>query len=96
MARFLYPLIAPTHENALATMTPQTQPGESPSTSDLQTLLKEPPARAWWRRPVVWGTVALIAGVAGGLYFWQMDAQRKAVPVFVTEPVSLGNLTLTV
>ena len=96
MARSPYLLIAPTHENALATMTPQTQPGESPSTSDLQTLLKEPPARAWWRRPVVWGTVALIAGVAGGLYYWQMDAQRKAVPVFVTEPASQGNLTLTV
>ena len=77
-------------------MTPQTKPNEPLSTSDLQTLLNEAPARAWWRRPVVWGAVALVAGMAGGIYYWQVTAQRKAAPVFVTEPVSQGNLTLTV
>jgi HlyD family secretion protein len=77
-------------------MTPQTKPTEPLSTSDLQTMLNEAPARAWWRRPVVWGAVALVAGVAGGIYYWQVNAQRKAAPVFVTEPVSQGNLTLTV
>jgi HlyD family secretion protein len=77
-------------------MTPQTKPTEPLSTSDLQTMLNEAPARAWWRRPVVWGAVALVAGVAGGIYYWQVNAQRKAAPVFVTEPISQGNLTLTV
>jgi HlyD family secretion protein len=77
-------------------MTPQTKPTEPLSTSDLQTLLNEAPARNWWRRPVVWGAVALVAGVAAGIYYWQVNAQRKAAPVFVTEPVSQGNLTLTV
>jgi HlyD family secretion protein len=77
-------------------MTPQTKPIEPLSTSDLQTVLNEAPALAWWRRPVVWSAVALVAGVAGGIYYWQVNAQRKAAPVFVTEPVSQGNLTLTV
>ena len=90
-------LITPTHKKtAQATMTPPTKPSQPLSTSDLQTLLNEAPARAWWRRPIVWGAVALIVWVAGGTYYWQVNTQRKAAVVFVTEAASLGNLTLTV
>ncbi|MDP2001159.1 MAG: biotin/lipoyl-binding protein, partial [Rhodoferax sp.] len=77
-------------------MTPQNKPNEPLSTSDLQTLLNEAPARVWWRRPVVWGALALLVLVAGGISYWQVNAQRKAAPVFVTESISQGNLTLTV
>lgn len=77
-------------------MNPTPKSSEPISTADLQTLLNEAPARAWWRGPRLWVPVALLLWVAGGIYYWQVHAQRKAAPVFVTEPVSQGNLTLTV
>ncbi len=59
-------------------------------------LLNAPVASVWWRRPAVWATAALLALAAGGVYFWQTSAQSSAAPVFVTEPVGRGNLTLSV
>lgn len=66
------------------------------STPELQTLLDEAPARAWWRRPLVWGGAGLLALCVAGGYLWQANAKRNAAPVFVTEPVNKGNLTLSV
>lgn len=66
------------------------------STAELQTLLDEAPARVWWRRPVAWATVAVLLLAGGGFYYWQLNAKRKAVPVFVTEAAKPGNLILTV
>ena len=66
------------------------------STADMQTLLDEAPARAWWRRPVVWAAAAAVLLAGGGYYYWQLNAQRNAAPVFVTEAAKPGNLTLTV
>ena len=77
-------------------MTPTNKSSELPPTSDLQTLLNEAPARAWWRSPKFWVPIALVAWAGGGLYYWQVRSQKNAAPVFVTEPVSQGNLTLTV
>lgn len=67
-----------------------------PSTPELQTLLDEAPTRTWWRRPLVWGGAGLLALCVAGGYLWQANAKRNAAPVFVTEPVNKGNLTLSV
>ncbi len=77
-------------------MTTPTPATPAMSTAELQTLLDEAPARAWWRRPVVWVGAAVLVLAGGGFYYWQLNAQRKAVPVFVTEAAKPGNLTLTV
>jgi HlyD family secretion protein len=66
------------------------------STPELQTLLDEAPTRAWWRRPLVWGGAGLLALCVAGGYLWQANAKRNAAPVFVTESVNKGNLTLSV
>ncbi|OGB29101.1 MAG: efflux transporter periplasmic adaptor subunit [Burkholderiales bacterium RIFCSPLOWO2_12_FULL_61_40] len=68
----------------------------SMSTTEVQTLLNEAPSAVWWRRPMVWIALALVLLAGAGLYFWQAHAQRNAAPVFVTEPVNLGKLTLSV
>ena len=84
------------HTKPQATMTPTPKPSEPISTTDLQKLLNEAPARAWWRNPKLWVPLALLVWVVGGTYYWQVSAQKKAAPVFVTEPVSQGNLTLRI
>jgi HlyD family secretion protein len=78
------------------TMTTPTANGKLSSSTDLNTLLKEAPRRVWWRRATLWIVVVTIAVSGIGLYFWQSAAQNSAAPVFVTEPASKGNLTLSV
>ena len=77
-------------------MTNQAAASEPLSGTDLQAVLDEAPARVWWRRTIVWSLVALLALTAAGVYLWQMNARNNAAPVFVTEPVNRGKLTLTV
>ncbi|MES2879604.1 MAG: efflux RND transporter periplasmic adaptor subunit [Pseudomonadota bacterium] len=77
-------------------MTTPTTPPEPLSTTELQALLDEAPARVWWRRPTVWIAAGLLVLAGTGVYFWQMNAKSKAAPVYVTEAVNRGNLTLTV
>lgn len=77
-------------------MTTPTAASETPSTPDLQKLLEEAPKRVWWRRMTVWISVGALLMAGVGFYFWQANAERNAAPVFVTEPVNKGNLTLTV
>ncbi len=77
-------------------MTPPTAPGQPVATTDLQKLLNGAPQRAWWRRTTLWIIVALLLVCGLGWYFWQANAERSAAPVYVTEPASKGNLTLTV
>lgn len=68
----------------------------SPKTSDLQALLGTEGASRWWQRPTLWlGAVALII-VAAGLLYWQAQRKTGAAPVYVTEAVRKGKLTLTV
>lgn len=59
-------------------------------------MLDEAPSRAWWRRGTVWVVVGLVVLAGAGYYFWQLNAKNNAAPVFVTETVGRGNLTLTV
>jgi HlyD family secretion protein len=64
--------------------------------TDIASLLDEPAARAWYRRPVVWtGALALLV-VAGGIWWWQLRQTANAAPTYSTQAVARGNLTLTV
>ena len=77
-------------------MTTQNASGESLSSTELQALLDEAPPQAWWRRKWVWGVVVVLALAGAGVYYWQLQARNKAAPVYVTESVNRGNLTLSV
>jgi HlyD family secretion protein len=77
-------------------MTTPNTPNSPPTAVDLQTLLKESPALAWWQRPLLWGSVVAILVLAGGLYYWQAQKKASAAPSYVTQPVRKGDLTLNV
>jgi HlyD family secretion protein len=64
---------------------------------DLEALLgPDARPRPWWRRKTLWiATALLAAAVAGGLVYQSRQASQAA-PVFVTEPVTRGDLNLSV
>ncbi|MET0682110.1 MAG: efflux RND transporter periplasmic adaptor subunit [Casimicrobiaceae bacterium] len=64
--------------------------------TDTATLLDEPAPRAWYLRPVLWASVALLALAGAGVWYWQVQQKASAAPSYTTEPVRRGNLTLTV
>jgi HlyD family secretion protein len=75
-------------------MTKKTIP--PPTDPALQALLGADSAPRWWRRPRLWiGLLALLL-IAGGVMYWQAQKATNNAPVFVTEPLRTGDLTLTV
>ena len=62
----------------------------------LKTLLAEPDAVAWYRRPLWWGVAVAVLLAVGGVWYWQSQKVAHAAPVYTMQPVALGNLTLTV
>ena len=70
--------------------------GTSPSAADLQTLLGADRPRAWWQRPAVWIGIAALVVLVAGLSIWQARKKTSATPIYVTEAVSRGKLTLNV
>lgn len=77
-------------------MTQSAPTGPSLNPSDVNALLHEAPTHAWWRRPTVWGIAALITLGGASIYLWQVNAQKKATPSYITSPLQRGDLTLTV
>jgi HlyD family secretion protein len=67
-----------------------------PSTADIQALLQTAPQRAWWRRPVVWGSAVAVLLAVAGAYAWRANSQANAAPSYVTEAAQTGSLTLSV
>src|SRR5450631_3967364 len=63
---------------------------------DLSTLLDEPKARRWYRRPAVWFLATGLILVAIAVGYWQMRRSANAAPSYSTQEVARGNLTLTV
>lgn len=77
------------------TSTQPAQPATAPA-ADLDALLGDDPSPRWWRRTSLWIGLLLVALVAVGLYYWQQQKTASAAPVYVTAPVTKGNITLTV
>jgi HlyD family secretion protein len=73
-----------------------TPTSQAPSEPGLATLLAEPESHAWYRRPILWVSVALAVLVAAGMWYWQTRQTLNAAPSYTTQPVTRGNLTLTV
>lgn len=70
--------------------------GDSATEVDPATLLDEPLKRTWYRRPVVWAGVLALVLAAGGVWWWQARKAANAEPVYTTQVVGRGNLTMTV
>ncbi|MEO8807566.1 MAG: efflux RND transporter periplasmic adaptor subunit [Burkholderiaceae bacterium] len=64
--------------------------------TDLATLLDEPSAKAWYRRPVLWAAVVVALLLAAGLWWWLASRAAHAAPSYSTQAVTRGNLTLLV
>ena len=64
--------------------------------ADLQNLLGSDHPPRWWQRPTRWIGVATVVLLAGGWTYWQAQQQTKAAPVYVTEALKKGDVTLTV
>lgn len=87
-------------------MTPSAAPSSTPlpapsaprpaDKAALQALLAEPDAVAWYRRPLWWGVAVAVLLAVGGVWYWQSQKAANAAPSYTTQPVALGNLTLTV
>jgi len=69
--------------------------GPDPAT-DLATLLADPSAPAWYRRPAIWAALLALALGGAGLWYWQARQTARAAPSYTTQTVARGNLTLTV
>ncbi|WP_439114733.1 efflux RND transporter periplasmic adaptor subunit [Hydrogenophaga sp.] len=78
--------------------TPNTPTPAAPNkaAANLNTLLGDDKPAPWWQRPSLWLGVAAVLVAAGGIYYWQAQKQTSAAPVYVTEALRKGNLTLTV
>lgn len=71
--------------------TPKTTPP-----ADLQALLGSDRPSRWWQRSSLWIGVAAVVLLAGGWTYWQAQQSTKAAPVYVTEALKKGDITLTV
>ena len=67
-----------------------------PTDPSLQALLGDDSAPRWWRRPMLWIGLLVLLLIVGGVLYWQTQKATNNAPVFVTEPLRTGDLTLTV
>ncbi|MCA0243154.1 MAG: efflux RND transporter periplasmic adaptor subunit [Proteobacteria bacterium] len=63
--------------------------------ADLQTLLEQH-QRPWWKRATTWIVLAALALAAGGWWLWQDHSRAAAAPRYVTQPVTRGNLAISI
>ena len=93
------PLVAPVAAPPAAKVADKSAPATAspaPATVDIATLLAEPAARPWYRRPMVWALTVAVLLVAGGIWWWWAQKAANAAPAYNTQAAARGNLTLTV
>ena len=96
-----HPKPIPLRSDAAQPMTNKnTQPLASnatgPTDADLTAILGDNHTQRWWQKSTLWIAIVAAGLLAGGAVYWQKQKDAGAQPVYVTEPVSKGNLTLTV
>jgi len=69
---------------------------EPAASTDLGALLDEPSARPWYRRPLPWIILAAALLLAGGTWWWLQRRAASALPLYSTQAVGRGDLTLLV
>ncbi|NML14251.1 efflux RND transporter periplasmic adaptor subunit [Azohydromonas caseinilytica] len=73
------------------------KPQDKAPAPDLEALLGPGATpRPWWRRSATWIAAGLLAAAVAGGLVWQSRQAQQAAPVFVTEPVTRGDLQLSV
>lgn len=77
------------------TATPSS-PAAPAQVAAIQNLLGADHPRPWWQRPQWWAGAVVLLALGGGAYYWQGQTQAQSGPVYVTEALRRGNLTLTV
>lgn len=69
---------------------------ENNSDENLAALLDEPANQRWYRRPALWGGVALVLLIAAGVWVWLANDTANDAPTYTTQAAARGNLTLAV
>jgi HlyD family secretion protein len=87
------PVPAPVATPAASPAAPAAKP---PADTSLAALLGEPGARPWYMRRMLWAGAVAVVLLAGGGWWWYLRGQANAAPTYSTQPVTRGNLTLTV
>jgi HlyD family secretion protein len=75
---------------------PEPASAYSSDKTGLAGLLGEPAVRSWYRRPTWWVAAGVAVLTAAGLWAWLATRAAGALPTYVTQLVTRGNLTLLV
>ncbi len=69
---------------------------QPPVATGLAELLDEPGKKVWYLRPLVWTAVAAAVLLTGSAWWLYLRETANSAPVYSTQAVTRGNLTLTV
>lgn len=73
-----------------------TPPTDSTNARELEQLLGEAPPSRWRYLSKAWAVLVALLLIGGALYFLQSQRQTQKKPVYVTEALRKGDITLTV
>lgn len=66
------------------------------SQASVNQLLGDDRPPRWWQRTSLWAGLAIAVAAGAGFWYWSGVQARKAAPVYITEALKRGDLTLTV